>query len=565
MIQGVGIQDISVLLLPTLIVVGGLLLHMYFIIVLEVLSGIILGVVLLGQYNGWVSTLGRPIDELFADYIIGMVILAVTGILVGILSNNMHRNLITAQLNQHALSETNRELERENAERIKAEDSLRMQEVRHMSLLTAIPDVILTFGANGEFYEVFTKAHRLFGSENTDIRGKSVYDVVPKNAGDIIMKVVHKALEEREVQEYEYSMPGPGGKSWFQARVVAYDEQGESRVLWLARDVTAQKRAELALAESEERYRTLFENAPIGIYRTNASGEIVVANPTLVQLLGFNSFDELASRNLETEGFSFTTPRNKFIEQIERDGQVRGYETIWVRKDRSEVHIRENARRVRNHGGMDFYDGTVEDITEQKRAWELIERSKLELELAYDVTLQGWSRALEMREHETAGHSNRVVELTLALSQSLGINSDHLVNIKRGALLHDIGKMGIPDAILLKPGPLTEDEWVIMRQHPIYSYQLLAQITYLAPALDIPYAHHERWDGSGYPRGLAGDSIPLSARIFAVTDVWDALTSNRPYRPAWSKDEAREYLTFNAGRLFDEQVVASFFKMHLDG
>jgi HD-GYP domain-containing protein (c-di-GMP phosphodiesterase class II) len=132
------------------------------------------------------------------------------------------------------------------------------------------------------------------------------------------------------------------------------------------------------------------------------------------------------------------------------------------------------------------------------------------------------------------------------------------VHIRRGALLHDIGKMGVPDSILLKPGPLSEDEWVIMRQHPVFAYEMLKNIPYLAQALEIPYYHHERWDGSGYPQGLQENDIPLAARIFAVIDVYDALCSARPYRPAWPEDESRSYLVNNAGILFDPQVVERF-------
>lgn len=184
-----------------------------------------------------------------------------------------------------------------------------------------------------------------------------------------------------------------------------------------------------------------------------------------------------------------------------------------------------------------------------------------DLTLAYDATLQGWSNALELRERETAGHSNRVVTLTLKLAMLFGIHEEELRHIQRGALLHDIGKMGIPDSILLKPGPLTDEEWVIMRQHPIFSYRLISQIPYLQPALDIPYSHHERWDGSGYPQGLKGEEIPLAARIFAVVDVWDALTSERPYRPAWLKKDVKKYLIDQSGRQFDPQIVEAFLNL----
>jgi putative two-component system response regulator len=191
----------------------------------------------------------------------------------------------------------------------------------------------------------------------------------------------------------------------------------------------------------------------------------------------------------------------------------------------------------------------------------MVRQRTAELAHAYDSTLEGWARALELRERETAGHSRRVVDLTLQMARILGIPEDELMHIHRGALLHDIGKMGIPDSILLKPGELTQDEWEIMRHHPVYSFELLGNISFLKPALDIPYCHHERWDGSGYPRGLKGEQIPLAARIFAIVDVWDALMSDRPYRKANSKDSTLDHLRKESGKHFDPHLVEIFVDM----
>jgi putative nucleotidyltransferase with HDIG domain len=190
-----------------------------------------------------------------------------------------------------------------------------------------------------------------------------------------------------------------------------------------------------------------------------------------------------------------------------------------------------------------------------------LQRSNAELVLSYDTTLEGWSRALELRDRETEGHTQRVTEMTLRLARALGMSDKELSHARRGALLHDIGKMGVTDAILLKPGPLTDEEWDIMRQHPQFAYEMLSPIAYLRPALDIPYCHHEKWDGTGYPRGLKGEEIPLAARIFAVVDVWDALRSDRPYRPAWPKEKALEHIRAGSGTHFDPKVVEAFLEM----
>ena len=192
------------------------------------------------------------------------------------------------------------------------------------------------------------------------------------------------------------------------------------------------------------------------------------------------------------------------------------------------------------------------------RLYEQAEQNRLEMTAAYEATIEGWSRALDLRDKETEGHTQRVTTMAVRLAWKMGIRGVELVHIRYGALLHDIGKMGVPDAILLKPGPLTREEWQIMHQHPACARDLLLPIMYLRPALDIPFCHHEQWDGVGYPRGLSGEEIPLFARIFAVVDVWDALRSDRPYRPAWSEAKAREHIRSLAGTHFDPKVVQAF-------
>jgi len=179
---------------------------------------------------------------------------------------------------------------------------------------------------------------------------------------------------------------------------------------------------------------------------------------------------------------------------------------------------------------------------------------------AYDSTIKGWAHALDLRDKETEDHSQRVAEMTVNIARKMGMSQEELAHVRRGALLHDIGKMGISDAILLKPGQLTDEEWTIMHQHPFHAFKMLSPIEYLRPAVDIPYCHHEKWDGTGYPRGLKREEIPLAARIFAVADVYDALTSDRPYRKAWSREEALKHLRQEAGRHFDPQVVELFLK-----
>ena len=180
---------------------------------------------------------------------------------------------------------------------------------------------------------------------------------------------------------------------------------------------------------------------------------------------------------------------------------------------------------------------------------------------AYDATLEAFSTAMDLRDGEAKGHTQRVTEMALSLAKALKVDKKELIHIRRGALLHHIGNLAVPESILHKQGELTVDEWVSIHLHPFYAYEILEPIVFLRHALNIPFCHHEKWDGSGYPLGLKGKKIPLSARIFAVVDVYDALTNDRPYRKAWSQEKAIDYIKTGAGSHFDPEVVAAFLKM----
>ncbi len=241
----------------------------------------------------------------------------------------------------------------------------------------------------------------------------------------------------------------------------------------------------------------------------------------------------------------------------DRDSKLRGIEAgadEFVSKpfDRTELRM-----RIRTVIRLNRYHQILEERANLERAHD-------ELAQAYDETLKGWSLALELRDNETQGHSRRVTEMTVLMAAQMEFSDEDLVLIRRGALLHDIGKMGIPDNILHKPGPLFEDEWKIMRKHPVYAYELLFPIAYLRPALDIPYCHHEHWDGTGYPRGLREEEIPLAARIFTIIDVWDALLSTRPYRNPWPEEKVLAYLQEQNSTYFDPQIVDLFLRLRAE-
>jgi len=234
-------------------------------------------------------------------------------------------------------------------------------------------------------------------------------------------------------------------------------------------------------------------------------------------------------------------------------GEVKGVLEVFHR-----THIHEDQEWI------DFLEalaGQAGLAIDNATLFQNLQRSNLELGMAYESTLEGWSAALDLRDKETEGHTMRVTNLTLQLAEHMGLKDKDLMQIRRGALLHDIGKMGVPDRILLKPDTLTDEEWEIMQRHPVYAHKLLSSIEYLRPALGIPYCHHEKWNGSGYPRGLKGEEIPLEARIFTVVDVYDALVSDRPYRPAWTKEKALEYIKSLSGVDFDPRVVNGFLEL----
>lgn len=269
-----------------------------------------------------------------------------------------------------------------------------------------------------------------------------------------------------------------------------------------------------------------------------------------IEIIGQEAIKEAFDgyRLIEDEWFS-----SYYASPLITKGQVRGVLEVF-RKDEF----------IPDHEWVSFLETLASQAAiaiDNASMFEDLQRSNAELRQAYDATIEGWSRALELRDEETKGHTQRVTDLTVALARAMGVDRKQLVHMRRGALLHDIGKIGIPDRILLKNGPLNDKEWEIMKQHPIFAYEKLAPIDFLRPALDIPYSHHEKWDGSGYPRGLTGEQIPLAARIFAVVDVYDALTSDRPYRDAWTEEKAIAHIREQAGKHFDPRVVDHFLEL----
>ena len=326
------------------------------------------------------------------------------------------------------------------------------------------------------------------------------------------------------------------------------------------------ERMQVQLYESEAQFRLLAENSSDMISRHDTAGNFLYVSPACRTILGFEpeeltgtSFMHLVHPDDAKQFLDLleTPVWNDVTVTVEYRVRHKNSEYVWIETTARLFFDETNGRRE--------FQASSRNITERKEAEEALQRAHADLQEAYDKTIEGWVHALDLRDRETEGHTQRVTQMTVRLAQALGLSEDEIMHIRRGALLHDMGKMGIPDEILQKPGPLTDDEWVIMRKHPGMAYQMLSQIRYLKDAIIIPYYHHERWDGSGYPHKLKEEEIPLHARLFAVVDVWDALSSDRPYRKKMPHKEVVDYLKGEAGHLFDPQVIEKFLPLILNG
>jgi PAS domain S-box-containing protein/putative nucleotidyltransferase with HDIG domain len=488
-----------------------------------------------------------------------------------------------------------------------AEKAIFESERQMRALVTSLDDIVFELDEEGTYLNVWTSDESLLAQPKDKILGKKMVDILGGEYGEQFSEPLKRAISSGIPESIEYSLKLKGKQHWFVARIspILTMEGSYRTASMIIRDITVRKEAEKQLHLHLKRMNALSEidraiassqdmRLSLDALLTQALSQLGV-DAALVLLL--SSYDQTLDYKL-AKGFRTLASRESHVRLGEG---LAG----WVGLERKLLHIPDLAEagesftRTQMFKGEGFkvyfgvpliakgmLKGVLEiynrDSLEPDLEWlnyletlggqaaiaidnaqlfEGMQQSNLELVTAYDATIEGWSKAMDLRDKETEGHSQRVTELTLKLANKMGIKPQELVNIRRGALLHDIGKLGVPDHILFKPEALNEDEWESMRQHPTYAYNMLMPIKYLNPALDIPYCHHEKWDGSGYPRGLKGEQIPLAARVFAVVDVWDALRSDRPYRSGWSSQKARQYILVQSGKHFDPKVVEIFMRM----
>ena len=428
---------------------------------------------------------------------------------------------------------------------------------------------------------------------------KTIKDVFPSPLAGQLEHALNTVRQTGTIVPLEYALPVANREYWFDARLIPVSD---SKVMLIARDITECKEIKVKM-ERQVQQMSILRSIDLAI----ASGldlhlllsmlldrVLTLMHVDAASVLLLNSKTNLlefaAGKGFHTNILQYT--RLKLGEgsagRVALDRKMLNIPDLGKDRmefDRSPMFLRENfvtywgvplMAKGRVLGVLEMFNrsplkpdtdwqnflvmvaGQAAIAIDSAVMFTDLQRSNAELSLAYDATIEGLSRALDLRDKETKEHTFRVTDITVKLATRLGVKQSDLIHIRRGAILHDVGKVAIPDQILFKPGPLLKEEWDIMRKHPAIAVELLSPVNYLEPALEIPHWHHEKWDGTGYPDELHQENIPFSARLFALADVYDALTSNRPYRSAWSKQDAIEYIESQSGTHFDPRIVPEF-------
>ena len=500
---------------------------------------------------------------------------------------------------------------RDNTEFKRILAALQENEKKYRDLVNQSPDGMFIIGMSGKLLTVNKAMCSQLKYSEQEFLSMKIWDILPKQFYDQYMQRIKKILNGENVGEaVEYEVRGKDGQIHYVDVISAPHYSGKNIVGYqgIARDISPRKRDERKIRQQLAHLtalsaidRAINANFDLKLSLSEVlfhvtteleidAADILVLNPhfPILELSAERGFRTKTIMNtqipindsyaghviLERQLVHIPNlsdePDNLFPKSFlagEEYVCYFGVPLIVKGQVNGVLEIFHRSALEPDTEWLDFLNalaGKAAIAIENSTLFEGLQRSNLELALAYDATIEGWSHALEMRDKETQWHTRRVTEMTVNLARTFGMSEADLAQVRWGALLHDIGKMGVPDEILHKPGPLTAEEWVVMKKHPTYAYEMLAPIHYLRLALDIPYCHHERWDGTGYPNGLKGTQIPLVARIFAVVDVWDSLTSDRPYRVAWTEKKAREHIRTSSGTHFDPQVVDAFMQIPIN-
>jgi len=470
------------------------------------------------------------------------------------------------------------------------------------AILQAIADLVFVLDGDGSILDCKFGDPILESNSGDSFRNKKIQDILSADVADSIKRDLPVVQQNGKIIPFEFLLVLSGQDHWYDARLAPFSP---SQTLLFARDITKHKKTETRIQQQLHKLSALRSidlaiasgldlnlllsmllDQVTGLLRVDAASILLLDAET--NMLNFSSgrgfrtnmlqYTRLKlgegcagrvalerrminipdlSQNEMDFGRSPLFPQERFVVYyglpLMAKGRLLGVLEIFHRSALSP-----------DADWLDFLNmisGQAAIAIDNAMMFKELQKSNVELGLAYNATIDGWSRTLDLRDRETEGHTRRVTELTVQLALALGVDKNDILHIRRGSILHDIGKVAIPDQILFKPGPLSEEEWEIMRRHPNIAVDLLTPIHYLQPALEIPHWHHEHWDGTGYPDRLHGDHIPFSARIFALADVFDALTSDRPYRNAWPKQDAIQYIEEQSGGHFDPQLVPEFLNL----
>jgi PAS domain S-box-containing protein/putative nucleotidyltransferase with HDIG domain len=449
---------------------------------------------------------------------------------------------------------------RDVTERKKAEEELKKEQLFNTAILDSVPGILYLYDETGHLVHWNKQNEEVTGYSSEELKGMHVLDwfggVEPDtsniiNSIEAVMKNGHSMIEARIINKSGHAIPMilTGVK-------LAID--GKDHLLGIGIDITDRKKAEEALKNSEEKYRNIFEKAVEGIYQTTIEGRIITANAAIARMAGYDSPEELMEsvKDIGTQLYVHPKDRKRFMEIREAKGFVDGFEVEFYKKDGSKFWVVINARTVKDEQGKILYiEGLIEDITIRKYAEEQLHQTLDSLRKSVDATIQVMVAAIEMRDPYTAGHQIRTADLARAIATEMGLPKDKIDGIRMAGSIHDIGKLSIPAEILSKPTKLTDIEFSLIKEHSRSGYEMLKDVESPWSLADIVYQHHERMDGSGYPRNLKGDEILIEARIMAVADVVEAMASHRPYRPGLGIDAALAEIERNKGTHYDNTVA----------